>query len=212
MISFLKKKSFVYLFLAVLGLHCCTGFSLVAAHRFLMAVASIFADHRLSGPGSVAVAHGLSCCMTRGIFPDQGSKLCLLNWQADSSSLSHQVSPISFFSGRHGREEEKGGVSEHHLQWYAYANRPWSCSSLHDIAVARENVCSWGQNKPSSLQSVFDLELFTTLRRTMQISVTDITRTKDFTFMETFQKVTVDVLTQLGTQVQFSSLRIIFSD
>lgn len=46
----------------------------------------------------------------------------------------------------------------------------------------------------------------------MQISVTDITRTKDFTFMETFQKVTVDVLTQLGTQVQFSSLRIIFSD
>ena len=62
----------------------------------------------------------------------------------------------------------------------------------------------------ASPSSVF--ELFTVLRGTIQISVTDITRTKDFTFMETFQKVTVDVLTQLGTQVQFSSLCIIFSD
>lgn len=55
-------------------------------------------------------------------------------------------------------------------------------------------------------------ELFTVLRRTIQISVTDITRTKDFTFIETFQRVTADVPTQLGTQVQFASLRIIFSD
>ena len=29
-------------------------------------------------------AHGLSCSAARGIFPDQGSNLCLLNWQADS--------------------------------------------------------------------------------------------------------------------------------
>ena len=28
--SFIKKKSFIYLFLAVLGLHFCVGFSLVA--------------------------------------------------------------------------------------------------------------------------------------------------------------------------------------
>ena len=34
--------------------------------------------------GSVVVAHGLSCSAACGIFPDQGSNLCPLHWQADS--------------------------------------------------------------------------------------------------------------------------------
>ena len=34
--------------------------------------------------------HSLSCSVTCGIFPDQGSNLCLLLWQADSVPLSHQ--------------------------------------------------------------------------------------------------------------------------
>ena len=34
--------------------------------------------------GSVVVAHGLSCFEACGIFPDQGSNLCPLLWQADS--------------------------------------------------------------------------------------------------------------------------------
>ena len=34
--------------------------------------------------GSVIVAHGPSCSAACGIFPDQGSNLCPLNWQADS--------------------------------------------------------------------------------------------------------------------------------
>ena len=34
--------------------------------------------------GSVAVAQGLSCSAACGIFPDQGSNLCTLHWQADS--------------------------------------------------------------------------------------------------------------------------------
>ena len=34
--------------------------------------------------GSVVVAHGLSCSTARGIFPDQGSNPCPLNWQVDS--------------------------------------------------------------------------------------------------------------------------------
>ena len=42
---------------------------------------------------SVVVAHGLSCFAARGIFPDEGSKLCLLRWQADSYPLYHQASP-----------------------------------------------------------------------------------------------------------------------
>ena len=34
--------------------------------------------------GSVLVAHGLSCSVACGIFPDQGSNPCFLHWQADS--------------------------------------------------------------------------------------------------------------------------------
>ena len=42
--------------------------------------------------GSIGV-HGLSCSMACGIFADQGSDLCLLIWQVDSSPVSHQGSP-----------------------------------------------------------------------------------------------------------------------
>ena len=34
--------------------------------------------------GSVVVAHGPSCSVACGIFPDQGSNPCPLHWQADS--------------------------------------------------------------------------------------------------------------------------------
>ena len=47
--------------------------------------------------GSVVVAHGPSCSAPCGIFPDQGSNLCPLHWQADSQPLRHQGSPCSFF-------------------------------------------------------------------------------------------------------------------
>ena len=44
--------------------------------------------------GSVVVAHGPSCSAACGIFPDQGSNLCPLHWQADSQPLHHQGSPV----------------------------------------------------------------------------------------------------------------------
>ena len=47
----------------------------------------------LQGTGSVVVVLGLSCSAALGIFPDQGSNLCLLYWQVDSLPLSHQGSP-----------------------------------------------------------------------------------------------------------------------
>ena len=47
--------------------------------------------------GSVVVAHGPSCSAACGIFPDQGSKLCPLHWQADSQPLLHQGSPGIYF-------------------------------------------------------------------------------------------------------------------
>ena len=43
--------------------------------------------------GSAIVAHGPSCSAACGIFPDQGSNLYLLHWQANSQPLRHQGSP-----------------------------------------------------------------------------------------------------------------------
>ena len=43
--------------------------------------------------GSVIVAHGPSCSVACGIFPDQGSNPCPLHCQADSQPLRHQGSP-----------------------------------------------------------------------------------------------------------------------
>ena len=47
--------------------------------------------------GSVVVAHGPSCSVACGIFPDQGSNPCPLHWQADSQPLRHQGSPSHVF-------------------------------------------------------------------------------------------------------------------
>ena len=47
--------------------------------------------------GSVVVARGPSCSVACGIFPDQGSNLCPLHWQADSQPLRHQGSPVCLF-------------------------------------------------------------------------------------------------------------------
>ena len=44
--------------------------------------------------GLVVVAHGPSRSAACGIFPDQGSNLCPLHWQADSQPLRHQGSPM----------------------------------------------------------------------------------------------------------------------
>ena len=43
--------------------------------------------------GSVIVAHGPSCSVACGTFPDQGSNPCPPHWQADSQPLCHQRSP-----------------------------------------------------------------------------------------------------------------------
>ena len=65
-----KKNYVIYLFLAVLGLHCCMGFSLavagggyslVAVHVFFIVVSCLVAEHRLQGiQASVVVARGLT--------------------------------------------------------------------------------------------------------------------------------------------------------
>ena len=48
------KKIFIHLFLAVLGLPCCTGFPLVVVSGLLFAVASLVVEHGLSSCGTWA--------------------------------------------------------------------------------------------------------------------------------------------------------------
>ena len=79
--------------------------SLVMVLGSLILAAFLVAEHGLQGPQasvSVApglqsagiVAHRLSPSLASGIFPDQGSNLCLLHQQAYSLPLSHQESPV----------------------------------------------------------------------------------------------------------------------
>ena len=143
----------------MLGLHCCTGFSLVslggscslaAVRGLLIVVASLVAEHRLLGAwASVVVAHVLSCPEACGIFFDQGSNPCSLHGQSDSQPLSHQGSPgwVSF--------EGCDGESVPHLSssffWFvdnlwgslAYTSiTPSLLSSSHSIhLVVRFGLC-----------------------------------------------------------------------
>ena len=91
---------------AVLDLCCCVGFSLVAVSGAALRCC-VWASHCsgfsccgawLLGPQAqwlwhVGFAHGLSYSAACGILSDQGLNPCLLHWQADSLSLSHQGSP-----------------------------------------------------------------------------------------------------------------------
>ena len=70
----------------------------IAVCGLLIAVASLVAEHgswahRLQYLWHVGFAHGLSYSAACGILSDQGLNPCLLHWQADSLSLSHQGSP-----------------------------------------------------------------------------------------------------------------------
>ena len=108
-LSDLLLSKILYLFSFVLGLHCWAGLSLIAssgdcspiaAHGFLISVASFAAEHRFQGMwaqqlwflGSRAQAwylwHGFSCSAACGLFPEP----CLLHLQMDSLLPSLQGS------------------------------------------------------------------------------------------------------------------------
>ena len=60
------------------------GYSLVSVCRYLIAMTSLVAEHRLQGVWFLGVAAWRSCPMTSGIFPDQGSNLWPLHRQVGS--------------------------------------------------------------------------------------------------------------------------------
>ena len=107
----LTKRAFIFFFNFYLFIYfwlcwvfvSVRGLSLIAASRGYSSLRC--AGLSLSRPlllrstgsrraGSVIVAHGPSCSAACGIFPDQGSNLCPLHWQADSQPLCHQGSPF----------------------------------------------------------------------------------------------------------------------
>ena len=80
-------SSFQILFLAVLGLCCferafsnCGEWGLLFAAQLRALLVVVF----------LAAEHGLRCPAVHGIFLDQGSNLCSLYWQEDSSPLDSQ--------------------------------------------------------------------------------------------------------------------------
>ena len=109
---------FLKLSLAVLGLSCCLGFSLVAADEgYSLAVACGFSlwwvlllpsqalwcrvqQLWVLGSRAPAQCRDSRASLLRGMwifFLDQGSIPCHLHWQADSLPLSHQGSPVARF-------------------------------------------------------------------------------------------------------------------
>ena len=89
----LSLKKIFFFFLAVLGLCCYEGSSLVAvsgsysqvvAQRLLTAAASRCRARALGTQASVVAMHRLSCPLACGIFPDQGSNPCTLYGQVNS--------------------------------------------------------------------------------------------------------------------------------
>ena len=121
-VSSLKRCHLWLLFVAVVGLCCFVGFSLVAVSESYSTVAvlellpgeaSLVVEQRLSGAwasgvaagvlsscGSRAAEHRLSSCDTWAQLlhsmwdlPRQGTNPCILHRQTDSLPLSHQGSP-----------------------------------------------------------------------------------------------------------------------
>lgn len=77
--------SFLYLFMAVLGLRCCRGLSLVVAPG-------------LWSTGSTVLVHtGSAAPVACGVFPQQGLNPCLPHWQVGSFIVSHQGGPFFDF-------------------------------------------------------------------------------------------------------------------
>ena len=76
----MKKNNFMYFFLAVLVLAAACGLLSSCAQASHRGGFSCCGAQALRHMDTVVVAHRLSCSSAWGIFPDQGSNLCLLHW------------------------------------------------------------------------------------------------------------------------------------
>ena len=80
LLSFLKTFIYLFQFFAALGLrHCIHAFFSCRQWELLFIVMCGL----LTAVVSLVAEHGLRCSVACGIFPDQGSNLSPLHWQAD---------------------------------------------------------------------------------------------------------------------------------
>ena len=100
----IHSDTFFFLFILFIYFWLCWVFVSVQG-LFLVAASGGHSSSRCAGlsllrplllrsAGSVIVAHGPSCSVACGIFPDQGSNPCPLHWQVDSQPPRHQGGPL----------------------------------------------------------------------------------------------------------------------
>ena len=93
--SFYLKNNSIYSLLAVPGLRCYEGFSVVVVCRLLIAVASPVADCGLWGAWALVVeVHGFSSCGSQALehrFNSYGSWGLVASWHVGSSQIRDQT-------------------------------------------------------------------------------------------------------------------------
>ena len=128
-LSFFCLLSFIYLFLAAVGLIAVLelsliatsgGYSLASVLGLLTAVVCLVAKHGLYRAGSVVVAYTGLVALPHCNLPGPGVNQCPLHWQADSQPLDHQGNPptlASLSEKSHGQRSLAG-------------SRPWGCKRV----------------------------------------------------------------------------------
>ena len=99
------------------------------------------------------MAHGLSCSVACGIFPDQGSNPCPLHWQEESQPPCHQGSPELYVSIQTNLQDtlfcEKTEVQDsvYRMLLFGYSicilMQAWNISAK-DTQMPGENDCLQG--------------------------------------------------------------------
>ena len=111
--AYLALYFFLCVCVAVLDLCCCTwALSSCTEQKLLFVGGAGYSLRWLRGDAqalglqtSVMVAYRLSGSAAGGVFLDQGSDLCPLHWQADSSPLGHQGSLLLALIWNNGAEQ-----------------------------------------------------------------------------------------------------------
>ena len=136
--DYLKKLKF-YLFLAVLGLHCCVkAFSSCSAQVFHWGGFSCCGAQALRAWTSVVAVLRLSRSKACGIFLDQGSNLCPLHWQKErrrcSSVMSNSLRPHELYSPWNSPGQNTGVGSFSLLQGIFPTQVSW---------IGRQTLINW---------------------------------------------------------------------
>ena len=150
----------------------CTSFSLWrlllllstgSGHMVFSSCSSWSLEHRLN-----SCEWGLSCSEACETFPDQESNPCLLHWQANSLSLSHEGSPENVFYVKNLTSFAgwgKSSLQRRHLCWYLKDEEELvRCLAAEETAVQRP----WGRNVPCPFKDLKKASVYVSRRRSQE--------------------------------------------